>query len=90
MADRIPLIYNTSANQIQELGETDTIDLTGSNLNVGIATATVFSNPSALTGAVTLLDTGKNYFNVGTISVGAGSTLAVGVGVTYFVITTST
>jgi len=90
MPDRIPLIYNPSANQIQELSATDNLDLSGSNVNTGIATAVVFSHPSSITGAVNLLDTGKNYFHVGTISVGAGSTLAVGVGVTYFVITTST
>ena len=41
MADQIPLILNTSANQIQEMPAGDTLDLTGSNINgVGILTVT--------------------------------------------------
>jgi len=44
MADRFPLILNTSANQIQEIGSGDTLDLTGSNIKgVGIITATNLS-----------------------------------------------
>ena len=40
MADRFPLILNTSANQIQEIASGDTLDLTGSNIKgVGIITA---------------------------------------------------
>ena len=40
MADRFPLILNTSANQIQEIASGDTLDLTGSNVKgVGIITA---------------------------------------------------
>ena len=39
MANRFPLILNTSSNQIQELAATDTLDLTGSGLNLtGITT----------------------------------------------------
>ena len=39
MANRFPLILNTSSNQIQELSATDTLDLTGSGLNLtGITT----------------------------------------------------
>jgi len=41
MADQIPLILNTSANQIQEMPSGDTLDLTGSNIKgVGILTVT--------------------------------------------------
>ena len=41
MADRIPLILNTNANQIQEMPSGDTLDLTGSNIKgVGILTVT--------------------------------------------------
>ena len=34
MANRFPLILNTSSNQIQELSATDTLDLSGSGLNL--------------------------------------------------------
>ena len=40
MADRFPLILNTSANQIQEIGSGDQLDLSGVNIaNAGIITA---------------------------------------------------
>ena len=40
MADRFPLILNTSANQIQEIASGDTLDLSGNNVaNAGIITA---------------------------------------------------
>jgi len=46
MADRFPLILNTSANQIQEIASGDTLDLTGNNIsNAGVITATSFSGP---------------------------------------------
>ena len=39
MANRFPLILNTNSNQIQELSSSDTLDLTGSGLNLtGITT----------------------------------------------------
>jgi len=41
MADRIPLILNTNANQIQEIPSGDTLDLTGNGLKIsGITTLT--------------------------------------------------
>ena len=44
MADRFPLILNTSANQIQEIASGDTLDLSGNNIKgVGIITATNLS-----------------------------------------------
>ena len=54
MADRYPLIYNPTANQIQELQSGDSIDLGGGNIKnavfSGIITATGFSGDgSALT-----------------------------------------
>ena len=54
MADRIPLILNTNANQIQEMPSGDTLDLTNSNINgVGVLTATTFKGDgSQLTGVV--------------------------------------
>ena len=46
MADRFPLILNTSTNQIQEIPSGDNLDLTGSGIhNAGIITATSFSGP---------------------------------------------
>ena len=42
MADRFPLIANTSANQIQELSASDNLDLTGNSI-VGLSTITVGS-----------------------------------------------
>ena len=43
MAERVPLIYNTSAQQIQELPIGDGLDLTGSQLNTGIMSAKTFT-----------------------------------------------
>lgn len=41
MANRFPLIFNSSANQIQELAASDNLDLTGCNItSAGIITAT--------------------------------------------------
>ena len=43
MADRFPLILNTSASQIQEIASGDQLDLTGNNIaNAGIVTASAF------------------------------------------------
>ena len=57
MANRFPLILNTSSNQIQELAATDTLDLTGSGLNLtGITT---FSTSAELNlGGGTNINTG--------------------------------
>jgi hypothetical protein len=53
MANRFPLIFNPSANQIQELSENDNLDLTSSGIigvtnisAVGIITATDFNSAS--------------------------------------------
>ena len=44
MADRFPLVANSSTNQIQEIPSGDTLDLSGNNVKgVGIITATTFS-----------------------------------------------
>ena len=54
MADRFPLILNTSANQIQEIASGDTLDLTGNNIKgVGIITAANFSGPVVASGIIT-------------------------------------
>ena len=52
MADRFPLILNTSTNQIQEIASGDNLDLTGTGINnAGVITATTFIGN--LTGNVT-------------------------------------
>ena len=52
MANKFPLILNTSANQIQEIASGDNLDLTGCGINnAGVITATSFSGN--ITGGVT-------------------------------------
>jgi len=65
MANRFPLIANSSSNQIQELAAADNLDLTGNNIvglsNIaitGIATASSFSG--ALSGNATSATTATN------------------------------
>ncbi len=65
MANRFPLIANSSSNQIQELASADNLDLTGNNIvglsNIaitGIATASSFSG--ALSGNATSATTATN------------------------------
>jgi len=50
MADRFPLILNTSASQIQEIASGDQLDLTGNNIaNAGIVTATALNVGTGVT-----------------------------------------
>ena len=53
MADRFPLIANSSSNQIQELASSDNLDLTGNSI-VGVvnitASGTLNGNATGLTG----------------------------------------
>tara|TARA_R100000005_G_C4970883_1_gene183940 strand:+ start:630 stop:890 length:261 start_codon:yes stop_codon:yes gene_type:complete len=86
MADRVPLIFNTTAQQIQELGSSDGLDLSGSQLNTGIVSATAFSNKDTVTSSITFDNPDYNYAQVGPITVGVGATIAVGSGVSYVVI----
>tara|TARA_R110000822_G_scaffold218063_2_gene352524 strand:+ start:949 stop:1209 length:261 start_codon:yes stop_codon:yes gene_type:complete len=86
MADRVPLIFNTTAQQIQELGSGDGLDLSGSQLNTGIMSATAYSTPDSVTSSITLDNPDYNYMQVGPITVGVGATIAVGSGVSYVVI----
>jgi hypothetical protein len=86
MANRFPLIYNTSAEQLQELPSGDSLDLTGSTLNTGIMSATCYSNLNNVTSSITLDNTSYNYMQAGPVTVGTGATIAVGAGVSYVVI----
>ena len=83
MADRYPLIYNPSANQIQELQSGDSLDIGNASLKnvaafVGVLTATSFSGDgSALTnlpaGATPTLDAVTTQGNTTTNSITVGS-----------------
>ena len=83
MADRFPLIANSSANQIQEIPTGDQLNLSGNNIaNAGIVTATTFSGsgasltnlPSAqLTGALPAID-GSNLTGIDSASITTGTT----------------
>ena len=85
MADRFPLILNTSANQIQEIASGDQLDLSGNNIaNAGIITATTFvgavtGNATGLTGNpsinITDLDV-DGHTNLDNVSVSGVSTFA--------------
>jgi hypothetical protein len=86
MADRVPLIFNTSAQQIQELGSGDGLDLSGSQLNTGIMSATAYSTPDSVNTSITLDNPDYNYMQVGPITVGLAATITVGAGVSYVVI----
>jgi len=80
MTERIPLVYNPSANQIQEVATTDEV-------SVGFMSATVYSNAKTIDSAVSLTNSNYNYMMVGPISVTAGiGTVIVGTGVTYVVL----
>ena len=79
MAERIPLIYNGSAGQIQEVLATD-------ELNVGFVSATVYSNARQFDTSVSLANSSFNYLHVGPLTVGSGATIFVGAGVSYVVV----
>ena len=72
MADRYPLIYNPTANQIQELQSGDSIDLGGGNLKntvfSGIITATGFSGDGSALTNVSSSDTLDNVLARGSTS----------------------
>ncbi len=86
MADRVPLIFNTSAQQIQEPIKLNGLDLSGSQLNTGIMSATAYSNKDTVTSSITFDNTSYNYMQVGPVTVGVGATIAVGSGVSYVVV----
>tara|TARA_R100000008_G_C3480777_1_gene113736 strand:- start:337 stop:597 length:261 start_codon:yes stop_codon:yes gene_type:complete len=86
MADRVPLIYNTTAEQIQELSTSDGLDLSGSQLLTGIMSATAYSTADTVSSSLTLDNTSYNYMQVGPVTVGVGATIAVGSGVSYVVV----
>ena len=63
MADRFPLIFNTNADQIQELAASDNLDRASSNLtnvaNIDVAGLSTFSGAASL-GVTTVSSVGVN------------------------------
>ena len=79
MANRFPLIANSSANQIQELASGDNLDLTGSNIsNAGIITATSGFSIGISSAGTSVAGGPVKTFNF----VGAGNTFAYNSGQT--------
>jgi hypothetical protein len=66
MANRFPLIVNTSASQIQELASGDNLDLSGSNI-ANVAAITITSSTTAIvnggSNAVGNIGSATSYFN---------------------------
>ena len=78
MADRFPLIANSSSNQIQELASADNLDLTGNNI-VGVVDITASGNVS-VGGTLTYEDV-TNIDSVGIVTARSGLEVgAAGVG----------
>ena len=74
MANRFPLIFNSNADQIQELASGDTLDLTGNNLRgAGIITATTLSVSGnvSIAGTLTYEDV-TNVDSIGLITARSG------------------
>ena len=76
MANRFPLIANSSSNQIQELADADNLDLTGNNI-VGVVDITASGNVS-VGGTLTYEDV-ANVDSVGTITARDGINVVAGV-----------
>lgn len=87
MADRYPLVYNPSANQLQELQSGDSLDLGNSSLKnvgpvVGVLTATSFSGDGSaltnLTVSTPTLDAVTTQGSTTTNSISVGGVTATG------------
>ena len=79
MAERIPLIYNPSANQIQETALTD-------ETSVGILTAVVFSNLKVVSSPISFANSSFNYLMAGPVSLSGIGTITVGAGVSFVIV----
>ena len=83
MADRIPLIVDSSTQQIRELPDGDDINLAGSNFTANGVTANTVTAASSITGAsITVTGTAtsaNNYSNTYVESIKTISTLAANV-----------
>ena len=76
MADRFPLIANSSANQIQELAANDNLDMTSSGL-IGVSSMTCTGNVS-IAGTLTYEDV-TNIDSIGLITARAGIDVTGGI-----------
>lgn len=79
MAERIPLVYNPTANQIQEVSLSD-------ETSVGILTAVAISNAKTVNTLVSLANSSYNYAMIGPVTVGTAGTIVVGSGVTFVIV----
>ena len=86
MVARFPLIFNASAQQIQEIPDGDELNLDGADIAVGVVSATAFANKQVFTSTVSFANTALNYANIGPVSVGVGATISVGAGISYVVV----
>ncbi len=79
MTERVPLIYNPSANQIQESSLNDEV-------SVGILSVRVISNPNFYTTEiVSMANSSFNYGMFGPVTIGTGATISVGAGVSFVI-----
>jgi hypothetical protein len=79
MTERIPLIYNPSSNQLQEVSLAD-------ETSVGILSVRVISNPNYYTNeVVSLANSSFNYGMFGPVTVGTAATITVGSGVSFVI-----
>ena len=81
MADRFPLVANSSTSQIQEIPSGDTLDLSGNNVKgVGIITATTFSGnvTGNVTGTATTATTLSGTPNISVGTLGCGNVTSTG------------
>ena len=79
MANRVPLILNTSLNQIQELPTGDNLDLSNSGIhNAGVITATNFSGDGS---GLTNLTAGNASGLIGTPDITVGNIIAQNVSI---------
>ena len=79
MPERIPLVYNSSSGQIQEVSISDEI-------NVGVVTAVAFSNLKTISSPISLANSSYNYMMVGPIAISGVGTVTVGAGVSYVIV----
>jgi len=80
MSERIPVIYNENAGQLQEISLSDAA-------SVGLISARAYSTINFITQeTVSLASTNFNYFTIGPVVLGVGGTVTVGAGVSYVVV----
>lgn len=79
MAERIPLIYNPNADQIQEVSLDD-------QASVGIMSAQTLATPAYIDRTISMGSTFFNYANFGPVYIAPGGSLSVGAGVSHVII----